>query len=985
MITENPLHLSTTNYFDLMRKRIKKVMLICSSYDSYSLEEDGRLETQITREYLDLNLSDPPSFTRVSSAKEAYSLLEKDSNFDLIITMLNIGEINAFLFARHIKEELKYNIPIVLLSHFSREISLKLEKEDLSGLDYVFCWMGNADLILAIIKLLEDRMNAEDDINGVGVQAILLVEDSIRYYSTYLPIIYKLILYQSREFIKEALNEQQQMLRRRARPKILLARTYDEAANLYNRYANNILGVISDVSFKKDHLCQDCTQGGIDLCKLVKQNDPLMPFLLQSSHEDIRTKADELGVGFLHKYSKTLLLELSEYITKEFLFGDFVFRDAETGEEIARAGSLAELQHVIKEIDSKILLHHTSQNHLSKWMLARGLFSLGECLRKVKDSQFDSVTDLREFIVKAIRDYRSLLGQGVIARFNPETYNNYIWCARMGEGSLGGKARGLAFINNMLQEHKLYNKYENVRISIPRTVVIATDYFDEFIMENGLQYVINSDADDNDILSEFIGARLPEKLITELKAFIKHIKYPIAIRSSSKLEDSYYQPFAGIYSTYMIPHTENEDQMLRLLTKAIKSVYASVFFSASRSYILASSNVLAEEKMAVILQEVCGTKDQDYYFPTVSGVARSVNFYPIGDEKPEEGVANIAMGLGKLVVEGGKTLRFSPRYPKKILQLSSPEMVLRDTQKEIYALNLHPERFKMSTDDSINLDKIDISRISDFRNTRYVASTWDMDNQSITDSPLAKGRKVITFANILKYNAFPLADILSSLLEIGKQEMRSQIEIEFAVNMDVPPGKEMVFNFLQIRPIVEETQNKKLNWDEINKSDSIIYAESALGMGEINGLKDIIYIKEENFNPANTEKIAAELEIINTKMRESKTNYILIGPGRWGSSDPWLGIPVKWSNISEARVIVESGLPNLRVEPSQGTHFFQNLTSFGVGYITLNPYMEDGIYHIETLNARQAVEETEFIRHIKFDHPLFIFVDGKANKAIIKQ
>ena len=425
--------------------------------------------------------------------------------------------------------------------------------------------------------------------------------------------------------------------------------------------------------------------------------------------------------------------------------------------------------------------------------------------------------------------------------------------------------------------------------------------------------------------------------------------------------------------------------MLRLLTKAIKSVYASVFFSASRSYILASSNVLAEEKMAVILQEVCGTKDQDYYFPTVSGVARSVNFYPIGDEKPEEGVANIAMGLGKLVVEGGKTLRFSPRYPKKILQLSSPEMALRDTQKEIYALNLHPERFKMSTDDSINLDKIDISRISDFRNTRYVASTWDMDNQSITDSPLAKGRKVITFANILKYNAFPLADILSSLLEIGKQEMRSQIEIEFAVNMDVPPGKEMVFNFLQIRPIVEETQNKKLNWDEINKSDSIIYAESALGMGEINGLKDIIYIKEENFNPANTEKIAAELEIINTKMRESKTNYILIGPGRWGSSDPWLGIPVKWSNISEARVIVESGLPNLRVEPSQGTHFFQNLTSFGVGYITLNPYMEDGIYHIETLNARQAVEETEFIRHIKFDHPLFIFVDGKANKAIIKQ
>lgn len=981
-MTENELNLNRTNYASLMRKRITNVLFICSTYDAYTLEEDGRLETQMMKEYLDLNLSSPPKFYRVSSANEAYELLNSGKSYDLIITMLNIGEIDAFSFAKNIKSTYG-NIPIVLLSHFSREVSLKLEKEDLSGLDYVFCWMGNADLILAIIKLLEDVMNADEDINEIGVQTILLVEDSIKYYSTYLPIIYKLILQQSQEFVKEAMNEHEQMLRKRARPKILLARNFSEAQELYEKYGQNFLGVISDISFKKDSLSKENTEGGVELCELIKMRDPQMPYLLQSSRVEMAERAERLSVGFIHKYSKTLMRELTSYITKEFLFGDFIITDTTTKEEIGRASNLRELQILIRDIDDETLLYHTSRNHLSKWMFARGLFSLAGTLKDVRDTQFETPDHMREFILNAIKDYRSLLGQGVIAKFDPKTYNNYIWLARVGEGSLGGKARGLAYINSMLNEHSLFKKYEKVRISIPRTIVVATDYFDDFIQENGLQYVINSETEDSDILSEFIGSRLSEKLVSELKAYLNHVKTPIAVRSSSKLEDSHFQPFAGIYSTYMIPYTEDKYQMLRMLSKAIKSVYASVYFSASRSYILASSNVLAEEKMAVILQEVCGTEENGLYFPTVSGVARSINFYPIEDEKPNDGIANIALGLGKLVVDGGQTLRFSPKYPKKVLQLSTMEMTLSDTQRIMYALDLRPERFKTSTDDSINLAKIEVSKASDFRNMRFVSSTWDRENNRISDSFLTKGRKLVTFANILKYDTFPLAEIISTLLEIGRDEMKTQVEIEFAVNLDVPYGENAIFNFLQIRPVAEDIQNSKINWDEVDTTNAIISSNQALGLGRIRGLRDIIYVKEDKFSPSETTTISKELEQLNKEMREKGKNYIVIGPGRWGSSDPWLGIPVKWPSISEARVIVESGLSNFRVDPSQGTHFFQNLTSFGVGYVTLNPHIGDGIFDVRQLDKKTAITETEHLRHVRFEQPLSVIVDGKNNRAII--
>lgn len=980
--------MSRIDYKSLMQRRIRRVLMICSSYDAYTLEEDGRIEVQIYKEYVDLNLSNPPAFTWVTSSAEALSLLsgENESDYDLIISMFNIGDMDVFEFSKIIKIE-RPEIPFVLLTHFSKELYKKIENADKSAIDYIFSWHGNADLILAIIKLFEDRMNADSDITGSGVQSILLVEDSIRYYSTYLPAIYKLVLQQSAEFLKEALNEQQQKLRKRARPKILLATNYNEAVEIYEKYKENLLGVISDVAFiinKNDPASSEKLDAGIDLCKLIKHDDPHMPFLLQSSQESMREVAKELGVGFLEKYSKTLLIELSEYISDEFAFGDFVFRDLSSGEIIGKAKDLKDLQQLVMEIPEEVLLFHGSRNRLSKWMFSRGLFSLAAKVKAAHQSHFTNTDQLREFIVQQIKEYRIVLGHGVVARFDRNSYNSYIWFARLGEGSLGGKARGIAFVNSMLQKYNLLNKYEGVKIMIPRTVVIATDYFDEFIKINGLQYVINSEISDDEILSEFVSSRLPENLVSDLRVFINNASGPLAVRSSSKLEDSHFQPFAGIYSTYMIPHTKNKDQMLRLLGKAIKSVYASIYFASSRAYLIATSNLLSEEKMGVVLQDVVGTEDNGYFFPTISGVARSVNYYPIGSEKAEEGIVNIAFGLGKLVVEGGKTLRFSPSHPKHILQLSTPQLTLRDTQNEMYALDLKPEEFKTSVDDAVNLKKFDVNSVKHFRNMNFVASTWDMQSQSIIDSNLEEGRKLITFSHILKYDTLPLSQILCDLLRICHKEMNSAVEIEFAVNMDVPKGEDAVFSLLQIRPITGNNDNKSLDWNSIDTEKSIIYAQKALGIGAIENIEDIVYVRESNFDSSHTLEIADEINRLNQKFKEEDKHYILVGPGRWGSSDPWLGIPIKWPQISEAKVIVECGMENYRIEPSQGTHFFQNLTSFGVGYLTVNPYMGDGKMDFSTLDSFTPEYESKYIRHVKFDKPLFIFVDGRKNKAIIK-
>ena len=984
---ENPAshNEATIDYGNLMQRRIRKVLLIGSSYDAFTLEEDGRIDVQINNEYLDLNLSNPPVFQRVSSSIEALDELQSNPGYDLVISMFNVGEIDVFHLAGRIKA-LQPTIPVVLLTNFSRDVGRRIDSEDTSAIDYAFFWHGNPDLILTIIKLIEDRMNADNDILQIGVQAILLVEDSVKYYSTYLPTIYKLVLHQTREFTKEALNEQQQKLCKRARPKILLATNYTEAVELYEKYKNNLLGVISDVGFvvhKNDPSSSEKLDAGIDLCRLIRSDNPLMPFLLQSSQESMRQTAKEQGVGFIAKYSKTLLIELSDYISSEFSFGDCVFKDLHSGAEIGRARDLHDLQQLVMDLPDDVLFFHGERNRLSKWMYSRGLFSLAAEVRGIHDDGSHTTEQMREYIVRAIGKYRMMQGFGVVARFDPATYDDRIGFARVGNGSLGGKARGLAFMNSMLHKHRFYDRYEGVRVQLPRTLVIATDYFDEFIRDNGLQYVINSDISDDEILSEFVSSRLPDSLMRALRIFVRTTTVPLAVRSSSKLEDSHYQPFAGIYSTYMIPITQNEDQTLRLLGKAIKSVYASVYFASSRAYIMATDNLLSEEKMGIVLQEVCGTADQGYFFPTLSGVARSLNFYPIGDERPEDGIVNLAFGLGKLVVDGGQTLRFSPRYPKNVLQLSTPELALRDTQREMYALNLKPEEFKTSIDDAINLQRFEVNRAASFRNMRYVSSTWDAQNERMTDSTFVEGRKVVTFSQILRYDTIPLAQILCDLLEVGEKEMRCPVEMEFAVDMDVPYGADKIFNFLQIRPIVDSQANVSLDWEQVDRSHALVYAEHALGLGAIEGVCDVIYIRTGAFDASRTAEIAEQIDRLNTQMRAQRRNYVLIGPGRWGSTDPWLGIPVRWTSISEAKVIVECGLDDFRVEPSQGTHFFQNLTSLGVGYLTISPYLHDGAFDSAQLDAREACFESPLVRHVRFESPLYIYVDGRKNRGIV--
>ncbi|MCD6597614.1 MAG: phosphoenolpyruvate synthase [Bacteroidales bacterium] len=970
---------SDTSFNLLLQNRIYKVLLVCSNYASFMLEEDGRIDEQIFNEYTSLNLRYPPIFVQADTEEKAFEVLDKE-NIDLIILAMGTQEMDTFMFANHVK--INYpQIPIVLLTYFTREISIKLENEDLSAIDYVFSWLGNADLLMAIIKLIEDKMNADYDVNKIGVQTILLVEDSVRYTSTYLPTLYKIVLVQSREFQKEAYNDHQQMLRMRGRPKILLATTYEEAEFLYMQYKDNMLGVISDVSFKREGVKD--SEAGLRFCSLVKEDDQHLPFLLQSSDAEVQQVAANMGAGFIYKFSRTLSYELRNFIIKNLAFGPFIFMDPVSREEVGRAINLQQFQHKLMEISDESLSFHTSNNHFSKWLNARALFPLAQMFKYLRNDDFENLADLRSFLYSAISSFRFGKGRGVIAKFDKSTYDEYLIFSRIGNGSIGGKARGLAFLNSIIKRNKLYSKYDNVLVTIPRTVVISTDVFDEFMESNNLFKVGLSDLPDKEILKIFLKAKLPGWLHQDLYAIIEVISTPVAVRSSSKLEDSYYQPFAGIYSTYMIPNIPDNKSMIRMLSNAIKGVYASVYYKSSKSYMNATSNVIDEEKMGIIIQEVCGSHHGNLYYPTLSGVARSINFYPIGNEKVEDGIVRIGMGLGKLIVEGGLSLRFSPKYPRKVLQLSSPDMALKSTQKEFYALDLTNERFTLSTDDGINLKKLSIDEAADISEFKHLVSTYDYESHMIRDGALGKGKKILTFSQILNNRVFPLSEILTDLLRIGQEEMRNPVEIEFAVDFSGERGEDVFFNALQIRPIVDNDSVSRVDLDNVGTEEVIIMSNAAMGNGIVTDVCDIVYVKPEAFDPALTKKIAADLEHINNKFVKEDKYYVLIGPGRWGSQDPWLGVPVKWPQISHAKVIVESGLKNFRVDPSQGTHFFQNLTAFRVGYFTINPFIGDGYYDIDFLKGLTPVYEDKIIRHVSFNEPLNIAIDGRKTKGII--
>ena len=970
---------SDTSFNLLMQNRIHRVLLICSNYDAFMLEEDGRIDEQIFNEYVSLSLRYPPIFIQVDSAKEAFRILQEEK-IDLIISMLSGGEIDTFDLANRIKE--KYpRVPIVVLTYFSREVSLRLEKEDLSSIDYVFSWLGNADLLLAIIKLIEDRMNADYDIEQVGVQAILLVEDNIRYISSYLPVLYRIVLNQSHEFQSEALNEHQRMLRMRGRPKILLAKNYEEAVSLYEKFKYNLLGVISDVSFEREGARDP--RAGIQLCQRIKADDEHMPYLLQSSDISTRNITDQLKAAFMDKYSKNLSMELKNYFITQLAFGPFIFRNPHNLSEIGRANDLQTFQQMLAIIPDDTLQYHTSRNHFSKWLNARALFPIAQMFKFISPDDFRELTDLRRFIIQAISSFRHGKGRGIIAEFDKISFDEYRLFSRIGQGSIGGKARGLAFINSVIKANNIFNKFKDTLITVPRTVVLSTDIFDEFMEMNDLYKISLSDMPDEEILKYFLNARLPDHVYQDLYAILTIVKNPIAIRSSSKLEDSYYQPFAGIYSTYMLPQADDRDLTVKNLADAIKEVYASVYYRESKAYMTATSNVIDEEKMGIILQEVCGQKYGNRFYPTLSGVARSINFYPIEPEKPEDGIVNVAYGLGKLIVDGGASLRFSPRYPHNILQLTNPEMALRDTQKKFYALDLSIDSFVPSTDDGINILKLNLKEAENDPPFHYAASTVDYENHIIRDGLHEGGRKIVSFSSILKHHQFLLAEILDFLLEMGAKEMNNPIEIEFAVNLDTPKGYPKVFNFLQIRPIVVNEQAGQFHVGDVSREKTIIYSESALGNGLIRNIQDIIYVKPESFNASRSEIIAGIIDKLNSQCMRENRHYVLVGPGRWGSTDPWLGIPIKWGQISMTRLIVESGLNNYRIEPSQGTHFFQNLTSFRIGYFTVNPYMNDGFYDLEFLSQCQGVYEDEFIRQVRFERPLRIQIDGRQKVGVV--
>ncbi len=974
----NQLYFKDTSFVNLMTKRIFNVLLVANPYDAFMLEDDGRIDEKIFMEYMNLSLRYPPRFTQVSTEEEAWKQLEL-TMFDLVIVMPGTDNSDTFDIARTIK--VKYShIPLVVLTPFSHGITARMEHEDLSIFEYVFCWLGNTDLLVSIIKLIEDKMNLEHDIKEVGVQMILLVEDSIRFYSSVLPNLYKFVLKQSQEFATEALNDHQRTLRMRGRPKIVLARSYEEAMELYDRYEKNVLGVITDARYPREGVVD--SMAGIKLMSEIRKRDPFIPLILQSSEVSNERYARRYEASFVDKNSKKMNVDLRDIVSEHFGFGDFIFRNPDTYEEVARVRNLKEMQNIIFSIPKESLLYHISHNHVSRWLYSRAMFPPAEFLKQISWDEFENIDAHRRIIFEAIVKYRKMKNRGVVAVFMRDRFDRYSNFARIGEGSLGGKGRGLAFIDNMVKRHAEFEEFENASVAIPKTVVLCTDIFDEFMDTNGLYQVALSDASDETILKAFLRARLPERLMEDFLAFFNVVKSPIAIRSSSLLEDSHYQPFAGIYSTYMIPYLDDKYEMLRMLSDAIKGVYASVYYKDSKAYMQATSNVIDQEKMAVILQEVVGTQYGDRFYPSISGVARSLNYYPIGDEKAEEGTVSLALGLGKYIVDGGLTLRVCPYHPSQVLQTSEMEIALRETQTQFYALDLKNDGHEFSLDDGFNLLKLSVREADKDGSLQYIASTYDPYDMVIRDGVYPGGRKVITFANILQHDVFPLARILQLVQEYGQSEMRRPVEIEFAVTLD-QQQKTGTFYLLQIRPMVDVKADLSEDLNLISEDNILLKSYNSLGHGIMEDIQDVVYVKTEGYSASNNPTIAYEIEKMNRKFLDEGKNYVLVGPGRWGSSDSWLGIPVKWPHISAARVIVEAGLTNYRVDPSQGTHFFQNLTSFGVGYFTINAYMNDGIYNQDFLNTQPAVEETQFLRHVHFERPIVIKMDGKKKIGVV--
>ena len=972
-------YLKDVTFVNLMMRRIYNVLIVANPYDAFMLEDDGRVEEKIYNEYMELGLRYPPTFTQVSTTEEARRVLST-MNIDLVICMPGNADNDAFTVARDIKHSFP-NIHCVVLTPFSHGITRRMQNEDLSIFDYVFCWLGNTNLILSIIKLIEDKMNIEHDIHEDGVQMILLVEDSIRFYSSILPNLYSYILLQSQRFSTEALNRHTATLRMRGRPKVVLARTYEEAMALYDKYSANTLGVISDVRFPIGGVKDP--EAGLKLLRAIRAKDEYVPLIIESSEAHNRERAEAEGFRFVDKNSKKMSLDLRRLLEVHMGFGDFIFRDPKTHAEIMRIHSLKELQDNIFKIPDDSMLYHISRNHMSRWLSARAIFPVSAFLKNVTWHKLQDVQAHRKIIFDAIVQYRHMKNIGVVAVFDRLKFDAYSHFARIGEGSLGGKGRGLAFLDSVIKRHPDFNQYKGVSVQIPKTVVLCTDVFDRFMEQNNLYQIALSDAPDEEILKHFLRAQLPDSLIADFFTFFDATHSPIAIRSSSLLEDAHYQPFAGIYSTYMIPWLDDKYAMLSMLACAIKGVYASVYYKDSKAYMTATSNVIDQEKMAVILQQVVGKQYDGRFYPNISGVLRSINYYPIGDEQAEDGIASLALGLGKYIVDGGQTLRVSPYHPNQVLQTSELETALRETQTRFYALDTTHVGNDFQVDDGFNIERVKVKEAVGDGSITYLASTYDPYDNVMRDGIYEGGRKVITFSAVLQQDVFPLPELLQMSMRYGAESMRRPVEIEFACNLNDDRTGE--FYLLQIRPIVDSKQMLDEDVAAVPDEACLLRSHNSLGHGINDDVVDVVYVKtDDDFTAMNNPAIADDIERINRTFLDSGRGYVLVGPGRWGSSDYWLGIPVKWPHISAAKVIVEVALKNYRVDPSQGTHFFQNLTSFGVGYFTVDPNRADGgLFRKDLLDLMPAVEETRYVRHVRFSSPLRIMMDGKKQEGVV--
>jgi CheY-like chemotaxis protein len=974
-----------SGFLNLFPHRVQDLLLVCSLYESYILEEEGLVSDLIFSEYQALSLSHAPRVWRASSADEALRLIQ-ERHFDLVITMTRLGAWDVRQFAEAIKN-IKPGLRVIVLADEPRDVARYADLRDRGAIDQIFLWHGDAKIFLAAIKSVEDRINVEHDTRVGNVRVIILIENSVRFYSAYLPVLYVELMKQTQALMAEGLNPVQKLMRMRARPKILLAETFEQAWGYYEKYRDNVLGVISDIGFLREGRMDD--RAGLEFARRVKSDSPHTPVLLQSSNAEYGRVAAELGACFLHKRSPTLIQELRNFTLNNFGFGDFVFRLPD-GSEIGRASNLRELILMLNQVPEESLLYHAGSNHFSNWLMARTEFELAGRLRPRKVTDFKTPRDVRTYLIEALTDFTEQTRAGVIADFSSQVSAHPPPFMRLGRGSIGGKGRGLAFINSLLKRYDLRHRFDDVHLAVPNCAAVGTDVFDAFLDESGLRRLVAQDLDDHRLAEALLAAPLPAAFRNDLAAYLEFVRCPLAVRSSGLLEDSLGQPFAGIYKTYMLPNNHlNLDVRLQQLCDTIRLVYASTFTRSAKRYMEATGYHVEEEKMGVILQEIVGAQYGDHFYPTFSGVARSYNFYPLGKLKPEEGICCVALGLGKMVVEGGEMLMFSPAHPEILPQFTDRKAMLANSQRSFYALFMGRSTAAHVIETDANLRTYDLEVAERDGTLAPLGSVYCPENDLLYDGINRPGARVITFAHILKSRVFPLADIIKVLLEIGRHGMACPIEIEFAVNLNARPKE---FAVLQIRPTVSDEAEEAVALEEDDPSRFLCYSPQTMGNGYIRGLRDILFVKPDRFDSVQTRKIAAEIASLNEKLKQAGRASLLIGPGRWGSADPWLGIPVTWEQISTAQAIVETTLDDFVITPSQGTHFFQNLTSFRIGYLTVNPTAGGGFVDWDWLNHVAAdprvgriADETPFVRHVQLAEPVEVKLDGRSRRGVISK